>query len=281
MAHMNRKMALSKRTVFIAIAVLCILLAWVFLWQRVGDKMEQAELDAYYTGFSLDGAIYARYDMDFIADTYDLTLTGTAADCGSSLEKAQFTVEGVMVSCPVYRVKALEDQSLADAVVLVERGGVYHTYELVGFTSLSESPSIGAVCEAYGIGAADDLVSVTVHDADGTMLRNLTTQEDLAAFYAKFAALGEDMGAEGQAQAYYDVYVDRYGESDAIALENGVITTADDETYQQAMELWGAGMCTVTVMLKNGLRLGDMVYAPVPKVFQAYGYYRITEPFFE
>ena len=68
---------------------------------------------------------------------------------------------------------------------------------------------------------------------------------------------------------------------DALTIENGTIEAADDAVYQQAMELWGTGMCRVTMKLKNGFRLADMVYAPVPEVFQVYGYYAITEPFFE
>lgn len=278
---MNQRKPFSKRAFWICCCVLLIVLLWIFVWQRVGKELADAGQNAYYTGFTHNGAIYALCDTDFIKETYDLTLTGTSADCGSSLERAQFEVDGVTVYCPLYRVKALEQQSLADAVVLVERDDVYYTYELAGFTALNQSPSVTAVCRAYGIGSGSDLKSVAVYDADGAMIQNLTDAEELAVFYEKFAALGEDIGAAGQSQAYYDAYVAKYGESDALSLADGMITTADDETYEQAMSLWGTGMCTVTITMKNGLRLADMVYAPVPQVFQVYGYYAITEPFFE
>lgn len=278
---MNESKRPSKQMFWILCAVGFVLLLWIFVWQRVGKELDHAGVNAYYSRFTHDGAIYAAFDPDFIAETYGLTLTGTDADRGTSLGKAQFSVDGVTVDCPLYRVKALEEQSLADGVVLVERDGRYDTYELVGFTALSESPSITAVCQAYGIGSGADLQSVTVYDADGTVMEQITDAAELTAFYEKFAALGEDMGAAGQSRAYYDAYVEKYGESDAITLQDGVIETADDATYEQAMAFWGAGMCTVTIRTTRGLRLGDMVYAPVPGVFQAYGYYGITEPFFE
>lgn len=278
---MNKSKSLSKRTFFIVCAVGLVILLWILVWQRVGKELNNAGVDAYYSCFTHNGAIYAAYDRDFLAETYGITLTGSAAELGTSLGKAQFTIDGVTVHCPLYRVKALEEQSFADAVVLVERDGQYDTYELVGFTALSESPSITAVCEAYGIRSGADLQTITVCDADGTIMEQITDAAELTAFYEKFAALGEDIGAAGQSQAYYDAYVAHHGESDAITLRDSVIETADDATYEQAMAFWGAGMCTVTIRTANGLRLGDMVYAPVPGIFQAYGYYVITEPFFE
>ncbi len=270
---------ISKKTVCTVCILLLMLLVWVLAWRLVGRRMEQAMTDTQYTHFTHADAIYARCTAELAEEAYDLKLTGTAADCGRALGKVQFTVDGVTVHCEAFAPKT-EQHPIAEPVLLVQRGEDVFPYELVGFTALSEQPSVTEVCAAYGIASAADILSVTVYDADGAILRQLA-KEDLPAFYRKLTALGEDMGAEGQAQAYYDAYTEKYGKSDALTIQNGTIEAADDETYRQAMELWGTGMCRVTMQLANGFRLADMVYAPVPEVFQVYGYYTITEPFFE
>ncbi len=270
---------ISKKTVLPAAVVLAALLLWMLAWKIVGDRMEQTAADMQYTHFTYNGAIYAR--CTDAADLYNLPLKGDAGDCGESVGMVQFTVEGVTVSKEAYCVKGEETNPIAEPVLLVRLHEKTVPYELVGFTSLNESPSIATVCKAYGIQSAKDIAAVTVYDADGSVVQSLTKAEELETFYNKLIALGEDIGAAGQSQAYYNAYIAKYGESDAITIKDGTIETADDETYQQAMELWGAGMCTVTMQLQNGLRIADMVYAPVPKVFQVYGYYAITTPFFE
>lgn len=270
---------ISGKTVCIAAVLLLMLLAWVLAWRFVGKRMEQAMTDTQYTHFIYEDAIYARCTAQLAEESYDLKLNGTAADCGTALGKVQFTVDGVTVHCEAFAPQT-EPHPIAEPVLLVQRGDEVFPYELVGFTALSEQPSITEVCAAYGIASAEDILSVTVYDADGAILRQLA-EEELPLFYRRLIALGEDMGADGQAQAYYDAYIEKYGEGDALTIENGTIEAADDAAYQQAMELWGTGMCRVTMKLKNGFRLADMVYAPVPEVFQVYGYYAITEPFFE
>ncbi|MBE6846532.1 MAG: hypothetical protein E7503_00145 [Ruminococcus sp.] len=270
---------ISQRNVCIAAVLLLMLLAWVLAWRFVGRRMEQAMTDTQYTHFIYEDAIYARCTAQLAAESYGLKLNGTAADCGTALGKVQFTVDGVTVHCEAFAPQT-EPHPIAEPVLLVQRGDEVFPYELVGFTALSEQPSITEVCAAYGIASAEDILSVTVYDADGAILRQLA-EEELPLFYRRLIALGEDMGADGQAQAYYDAYIEKYGEGDALTIENGTIEAADDAAYQQAMELWGTGMCRVTMKLKNGFRLADMVYAPVPEVFQVYGYYAITEPFFE
>lgn len=275
----ERPRRISPKTVILSVVVIAALLLWVIAWKIVGNRMEQTATDMQYTHFTYSDAIYAR--CPDAANIYKLNLTGDMGDCGESVGTVQFTVDGVTVHREAYRVKDEESHAIAEPVLLVSHGEKCVPYELVGFTALNESPSITAVCEAYGIQSAEDLASVTVYDADGSVVQSFTAAEDLQPFYKKLIALGEDMGAAGQSRAYYDAYTAKYGSSDAITLKDGTIETADNETYQQAMELWGAGMCTVTMQLQNGLRLADMVYAPVPKVFQVYGYYAITEPFFE
>ena len=81
-------------------------------------------------------------------------------------------------------------------------------------------------------------------------------------------------------QAYYDAYVQQYPDSQGVTLENGALQFADDDSKQRAMTLWSDGMCLVSISLKNGLHLRELVYAPVPGFFAVYGIYRLTSPFF-
>ncbi len=277
--HTTQTRHISKRAIIVSVMIIATVLLWVIAWKIVGDRMEQTAEDMQYTHFTYNGMIYAR--CSDAANIYKLELTGNMDDCGESIGTVQFTVDGVTIHKEAYRVKEKECNTLAEPVLLVPHDAKCVPYELVGFTALNDSPSITAVCEAYGIQSAEDIVSVTVYDADGSVVQSITAVDAMKSFYEKLIALGEDIGAAGQSQAYYDAYVNKYGASDAITLKDNTINTADNETYQQAMELWGAGMCTVTMQLKNGLRIADMIYAPVPKVFQVYGYYAITEPFFE
>lgn len=277
--HTSQTRRISKKTVIASASVIVALLLWMIAWKIVGERMEQTATDMQYTHFTYNGAIYAR--CPDATTIYELDLTGNADDCGESLGTVQFTVDGVTIHKEAYRVKGEVSHAIADPVLLISNDTKCVPYELVGFTALNDSPSITAVCEAYGIQSEEDIVSITVFDADGSVVQSITDLATRRSFYEKLIALGEDMGTVGQLQAYYDAYIAKYGASDAITLKDDTIETTDNETYQQAMELWGAGMCTVTIQLQNGLRLADMVYAPVPKVFQVYGYYAITEPFFE
>ena len=181
---------------------------------------------------------------------------------------------------PLYACKPLADAGKENALILAERGGDYYAYELVGFPYLDDSPSIWAVCASYGIGAAEDLASVSVYDADGTPLYDIADADALSDFFDKFVKLGANLSDEEAAQAYYDAYVAAYGADEKLTLQNGNVEAADDEIYEKAMTLWSEGVCLVTIRLQNGLQLRDCIYAPVPGLFSVYGIYPITEPFF-
>jgi hypothetical protein len=250
---------------------------WALIWKRIGDAMDSAAEDQAYTGFLYDGAYYTRCSAEVLARYTDQTAPD--ASCrGESVGDVEFETEAGTLYCEAYSCTLVPEHE-PPALLMLDRPGD-PVYELSGFQSLDDAPSAAAVCAAYGIASADDLSSVRITEGDGTPIDEITAADDLAAFYAKLTALGEDIGRAGMAQAYYDVYLEKYGESGGISLENGEIRFADKETETQAMALWSEGLCLVTIRLKSGLQLRDLVYAPVPKAFAVYGSYRLTEPFF-
>lgn len=271
----------KHRFLIIGISVAGILLIlWFAMWQRIGKELDQAESDAAYSSFALEGAIYAACTETIMQEYLTEPIQYHAADCGSVLGEVSFHTAQGTTTGTVYRLRQLEDAGLKDAVILMQRGGRYTGYELVGFEALQNSPSISAVCNAYEIYSHADLQSVTITDADGAVLETVSDAKALSDFYEKLIALGDDIGAAGQAKAYYDAYVQKYGASDAIAINGDTVETADEDTYLKAMDLWSNGMCTVSIRLTNGLFLRDLVYAPIPGVFHVYGYYTITDSFF-
>lgn len=251
--------------------------SWALIWKRIGDAMDTAAEDEVYAGFLLDGAYYTRCTAAALA-SYTDQAAPDATFRGESVGDVAFETEAGTLYCEAYLCTLVPEHE-PPALLMLDRPGD-PVYELSGFQSLGDAPSAADVCAAYGIASADDLSSVRITEADGTPIDEITGADDLAAFYEKLTALGEDIGQAGTAQAYYDVYLEKYGESDGISLENGEIQFADEDTEQKAMALWSEGLCLVTVRLKSGLQLRDLVYAPVPRVFAVYGSYRLTEAFF-
>ena len=158
-----------------------------------------------------------------------------------------------------------------------QAGGSFLT---VGFQYLDQQTSIWAVCASYGIGGGEDLEAVEIKDQDGKLLETITDSAALSDFIDKFLKLGEDIGENGIAQAYFDAYTAEFGETDQIWFEDGTVKAANDAVYQEAMKFWTKDLRLVTIKLKNGYQLRDCIYAPVPGTFSIYGDYKITEPLF-
>ena len=263
----------------VCVVVLAFAAGWVILWNRFGNTMEQADYDAQFASFTHGDAIYARCTAEVVSGY--LSDGGNTLTPADSCGEADFTVNGVTVHCPIYSVRELQSATRSDALVLVERDGGYESYELVGFTSLADAPTAKEVMETYGAASSADLRAVKIYEADGTLIDTMDDAEDLETFYQQILNLGEDVGAEGQALAYYGAYIEAYGETDAISVSGGEVITADNETYEKALTLWSEGMCLVTIVFENGLQLRNTVYAPKPGIFQLYGYYAMTEPIFQ
>lgn len=257
--------------------ILLLLGGWMLLWHRIGSAVDSAAEESYYAGFVCNGAYYARCDAAALKCYTDESAPDASAR-GASVGNVQFETPAGTVSCEAFVCTLAAGTDHPPLLMLARAGDP--VYELDGFAALDDSPSISAVCDAYGIASAADIASVQIAEGDGTPIDEITAPDDLAAFYEKLAALGDDLGEAGMAQAYYDVYIEKYGESAGISLENGEIQFADEETHDKAIALWSEGVCLVSVRLKNGLQLRDMVYAPVPQVFAVYGAYRLTVPFF-
>ena len=271
---MNRLREHRKLLIFLTAALLLAGLWYVF-WLRISTAMTQAQTDAAFAQFELNGRYYALCDSETLACYLPGVKKPTQEDCGAEQGTASFQYG----SFPAYACAAFAGADPAP-LLIVDRGGLF-AYELAGFSSLGEHPDISAVCAAYGIGSGADLQAVGVRDADGTLLDTITRQEDHDAFYAKLSALGDDIGADGMAQACYDAYVQEYGEDERVTVADGQVQITDDELYEKAMNLWGSGICLVDIRTKTGLQIRRAVYAPVTGVFSVYGDYRITVPFFQ
>ena len=263
-----------RRALLIGAGVLLFAELWVFFWLRISDAMKNARSDAVFAGFTYDGAYYTRMDADTLR-LYTETPAGESL-CGDSLGTVTLSAG---ISRELFACRDVPREQYAPAVVLQD-GTRYLAYELTGFTALDNAPSVRQVLDAYGITGADAVASVTVTEADGTAIDTITDADALSAFYEKLSALGDDIGEQGEMQAYYDAYVQQYPDSQGVTLENGALQFADDDSKQRAMTLWSDGMCLVSISLKNGLRLRELVYAPVPGFFAVYGIYRLTSPFF-
>ena len=270
----------NKRVLIAAAAVLLLGTGWLLLWQHLGNQVSRAALDAAYDQIAFDRAYYAKCDLETV-QLYlpDANAIGKAL-CGAQLGTLSFPAEEGTVSCPVYACKELEEAGKKRAVIFLERGSELLAYELSGFQYLDGEPDIWAVCASYGIGMPEDFESVTVCDQEGQILETIRDAEGLSAFYDKFVKLGEDLGKEGTAKAYYRAYTEKFGDTGRIYLQNGEIEAADDDTYNEAMTYWTEDLRMVTIRLSNGLMLRNCIYAPVPGVFSVYGDYAITESFF-
>ena len=263
----------------VAAAVLALAGGWAWAWQRIGRSVDRAAEDQIYRGFVCRGAYYARCSEKALAAYTAETSPGEAAR-GEAVGTVQLQTPAGTLEKTAYVCTLAAYSGEYPPLLMLERDGSFPVYELTGFQSLDGSPSAAAVCSAYGIGGADDLAAVTVTETDGTVIGEMTGQADLAEFYRKLAALGEDLGEAGTAQAYYDVFIEKYGDAAGVSLKDGKIEFSGEEAEKKANALWAEGVCLVTVRLKNGLQLRELVYSPVPAVFAVYGSYRLTEPFF-
>ena len=267
-----------RKTILAVLIILLFAGLWLFIWLRVSDALRTAQQDEAYSGFVFDGACYTRIDTETLK-LYTDTPVGESL-CGTLLGTVPFTTAHGTEHDLLYACKDVPYTQYAPAVLL-RVAGRYLPYELTGFSSIGDAPSAAEVLAAYGITGAESLVSVSVTEANGTPVDTITEPDDLKAFYEKLSALGEDIGEDGEMQAYYDAYRDKYPDDARVTLKDGEIQYADDESRQLAMTLWSDGMCLVSITLNNGLRLRNMVYAPVPGFFALYGIYRLNTPFFK
>ncbi len=269
-----------KGILIAAAAVIAAAAAWILIWKRISNSMDNAAYEESFRQFVYSGAYYELCDAETAAMYLGTEHETGKALCGTQLGEISVpTAEGT-VSCALYACKPLEDAGKDHALILLERDAQITPYELTGFQYLDDSPSIWAVCASYGIGDPADLEAVRVCDTDGTLLAEYTDAEALAEFYAKFVKLGDNLTEQETGQAYLDAYAAEYGNDGGITVQEGSAAAPDDETYQKAMALWSAGVCKVDIVLRNGLRLRNCVYAPVPKLFTVYGTYRFEKPFF-
>lgn len=269
-----------KTAVIITILVLLIFGGWVAAWGRLGRVLNETSYQSAFESFTYQGAHYAKCDLaalrNYLPDAAEIGETL----CGEALGELNIPTSQGEIHCPIYAEKDFPEADPAYPLLVLSHDGGYDVYECAGFSVLDESPSVPAVCAAYGIGGGGDLAEVLVRDGDGTLISEMTAQDDLDRFFTGLMTLGDDLGGEGLANAYRDAYIAEYGDDGKVTVENGSVQTADDETYQKAMTLWSEGICTVDIRLKNGLQLRGAVYAPVPAVFSLYGDYPITEPLF-
>ena len=255
---------------------------WLLFWHRIGEQLDQAGYDAAFNEIQYEDTYYTRCDEDVLAEYLSGYVSGTALEslCGEQLGTVSIVTGQGIAERPVFRCKPLADAGLQDAIIMMPYEDTYYTYELSGFTALDDMPSIGAVCEAYGITSAAEIASVAVYDADGSLLDTMTEEAALSSFYAKLADLGDCLDNEETVNLYYAAYVAEYGESDAVSITDGEVEFADADTEEQAMTLWSTGLCLVNIRLKNGLQLRNTLYMPAAGMYAVYGTYALTVPFF-
>ena len=276
------KAFLKKHIAIIIILAVFLLFAvgWLIVWHRIDNQMTQAAYRSVYETLSFEGAHYVQCDLQTVQAYLPDTEAVTKELCGGELGELSFPSETGTVTCPLYACKTLQDAGKKNAIVLLEQQDGIRAYELTGFQYLDKQTSIWAVCSSYGIGYPEDIESVTVKDKEGNLLETITDSEALSGFFDQLLKLGEDIGEEGIAQAYYDSYTEKFGKTDQVWLEDGTVKAENDAVYQEAMEYWTQDLRLVTIKLTNGLQLRDCIYAPVPGTFSIYGDYKITEPFF-
>lgn len=260
----------------VAAAILVIAGGWLAVWKQIGSAMHDAEYAEAFSQFTYHGAYYARVSAAELNDHFPEPRTPEDI-AGEKLDDITLATPRGKETCTLY---AAGEDGAADGqnpLTVLQCGAGWFAYEVSGFESLGDAPSVTAVCKAYGLNAPEDILSVSVADTDGEPLAELTDSESLRAFYDKLTALGDDIGEEGQSKAYYDAYTEKYGTDAGVSFSDGKIQFADDDANTRAMEFWAEGMRLVTIRLRNGFRLRNLVYAPVPKVFSVYGHYRFDE----
>lgn len=270
-----------KNLILICAAVLLFAGGWLFIWHRIGTQLDQAGYDAAFDTVEFMGAYYTACTAEDAAAYLGEELSADAESlCGSAFpEKVQIPAAG-NVQCSAYHCKLLEDTGRRDGIILLERQGQKIPYLLADFVSLGETPSITEVCAAYGLQSAEDIAAVEVCDGDGTLLESITDSDARSQFYQKFAALGDALTDEETAAHYLAAYEAEYGETDALTVENGQVSAADNETYNRAMELWSTGLCLVHIRLSNGLTLRGTVYTPGAGLYTVRACYALETPFF-
>lgn len=271
--------ASRKKIIVISAILLCIAGLWLLLWHRVGNSVSEAEISAAYAQFTFADAYYEECDLR-VVQLYDAAVTAIDNICCGS-KAGEVTFPDCTLS--VYHLASLEQEGKQDGILLMDYNGKLRSYELSGFAALDGTPSITAVCDAYGIASAENIRAVHLSDTEGTPLQTLTDSAEIQQFYDKMTALGEALSPAEQAKMYYDVYAELYGENgftEDLSLEGESLTPCSDEAAERAYTLWGDGMSVVTIELDNGLWMTDLVYAPVPQIFTIVGSYRLNEAFF-
>lgn len=267
------KRYLKVGIVFLGLLAACF--GWYFLWQRVETSISNAEFEAQIGSFEADGAYYTRLDADGLkaylpdADAVDSSL------CGDALGTQPFQINIGTVTAKAYALKGYAYSSACAPVKILDFSGKYYAYELVGFQSLDNQPTAQQVFAAYGANSADDLREITETDAETKQTKQHTDPDELALLYQMFSSLGAPVTDEQAAQAYYDVYVKEYGETEQLVIEDGEVRAKDEDTYNKAMKLWGKGMYTVDISFQNGLKLRGCVCAPEPGICGLYANYAL------
>lgn len=265
---------LKKYWVGIAVAVLAVLCVtgWVYIWNRIGNSMHDAEYAASFSEFSWHGADYARVSQEELQDHFSEPRTPESI-AGDRLDEIVFPTTRGTETCTLYAAGYPDGVDGVYPLTVLHTGAGWFAYEVAGLESLGNSPSVSAVCGAFGLTDAGMIESVTIEDAADGSKADLTEPADLEKFYAKLTALGDSISEEEQAKAYYDAYVREYGEESGVTLEGGKVQFASEEANERATALWAEGVRLVTIRLRNGFRLRDLVYAPVPQLFTVYGCY--------
>lgn len=259
-----------------AAAVLLIAAGWIIAWRRIGNAMHDAEYAEAFSSFTYDGVYYSRVTDSELSARYGEQRTPEGI-AGDRLGSVPFVTPRGTENGTLYAVGTADVTDGRYPLTVLQCGAGWFAYELSGFVSLGESPSISEVCGAYGLTEPESIVSVSIADADGSFLAELTDSASIRAFYEKLIRLGDDIGEEGQARAYYEAYIDKYGEDDGVTFADGSVQFANEEARTRAMTLWAEGVRLVTIRLINGFWLRDLVYAPVPGIFSVYGNYRFED----
>ena len=258
----------------IAAAVLLALAAagWVYVWNRISRSVHDAEYAAAFSAFSWHGTDYARVSQEELQDHFSQARTPEGI-AGEQLDEIAFPTSRGTENCTLYAAGYPDGVDGVYPLTVLHTGAGWFAYEVTGFESLGSSPSASAVCGAFGLTDAGMIESVTIKDAADGSMAELTRSADLEAFFGKLTALGDDIGSEGEAKAYYDAYVSEYGEDAGVKLADGKVQFETEEANERATALWAEGVRLVTIRLRNGFRLRDLVYAPVPQLFTVYGCY--------
>ncbi|MCQ2417348.1 MAG: hypothetical protein MJ071_06015 [Oscillospiraceae bacterium] len=278
---MKRSLKVNKKGLIVIAAVFLLAVGWYIIWDIIRVRVQDAAYESVYDALTFDGAYYQKCNLETVQYYLEEVQTLDESLCGTQLGELSFPTKAGQAQYPVFACSPMEQNDMANALLIMEREGQYVPYELTGFQYLDSNPDIWAVCASYGIGAAKDFAEVVVKDQDGIILQSITEEEALSQFFDRFVKLGDSMTDEAQAQAYYDAYVDAFGESENLYIENGQVQAKTDEIYQEAYEFWVKDMRLVDLKLTNGLQIRGCIYLPVPKIFSVYGDYAVTESFFE